>query len=103
MVLLDNPFDPGHPAYASGQEIYANPGRVVSIEDDWAMVEIRGWGEFGRPAESLRRAPFFTCPRCDRTSHHPKDVDERHCGACRWWTGDPALANARPAADRAAR
>lgn len=24
----------------------------------------------------------FTCPRCSRTSHHPKDEEHRYCGAC---------------------
>jgi hypothetical protein len=24
----------------------------------------------------------FACPRCGRTSYHPKDVQERYCGAC---------------------
>jgi hypothetical protein len=91
MVMLPNPFEPGHPAYEYGAVIYATPGRVVSIEDGWAMVEIKGWGQFGRPVADLVRSPFFTCPRCDRTSHHPKDVDERYCGACHWWTGDPTL------------
>lgn len=26
--------------------------------------------------------PSFTCPRCGRISHHPRDVQERYCGAC---------------------
>src|SRR5215813_3864046 len=26
--------------------------------------------------------PSITCPRCGKTSHHPKDVGERYCGAC---------------------
>lgn len=26
--------------------------------------------------------PSFTCPRCGRTSHHPKDIEHRYCGAC---------------------
>jgi hypothetical protein len=56
MVALSNPFEPGHPAYESAAEIYATPGRVVSIEDGWAMVEIRGWGQFGRPLSDLVRA-----------------------------------------------
>jgi hypothetical protein len=24
----------------------------------------------------------YTCPRCGAVSHHPKDVQERYCGAC---------------------
>jgi hypothetical protein len=28
----------------------------------------------------------FTCPRCGATSHHPRDVQEGYCGACRDWT-----------------
>ena len=32
----------------------------------------------------------ITCPRCERTSHHPRDVDEGYCGHCHDWTGVPA-------------
>lgn len=24
----------------------------------------------------------ITCPRCGRTSYHPRDIQERYCGAC---------------------
>lgn len=27
----------------------------------------------------------FTCPKCERTSHHPMDVHEQYCGACHEW------------------
>jgi hypothetical protein len=29
----------------------------------------------------------FTCPRCERTSYHPKDVEHGYCGACHAHTG----------------
>jgi hypothetical protein len=29
----------------------------------------------------------FTCPRCGRVSHGPRDAAEGYCGACRDWTG----------------
>lgn len=32
--------------------------------------------------------PRFTCPRCGRTSNHPRDREEGYCGACHDWTGD---------------
>jgi ribosomal protein L37E len=35
----------------------------------------------------------FTCPVCGRTTYHPRDVEERYCANCSWWTGDPVLAN----------
>ena len=28
----------------------------------------------------------FTCPRCQRTSHHPQDIAQGYCGACPDWT-----------------
>jgi hypothetical protein len=42
----------------------------------------------------------FTCPRCGRTSHHPKDAEEGYCGACHDWTRDarPDFTIGRPAA-----
>lgn len=30
----------------------------------------------------------FTCPKCERTSHHPMDVLEQYCGACHEWFND---------------
>jgi hypothetical protein len=32
--------------------------------------------------------PSFTCPKCDATSYHPKDVEFGYCGACHEFTGD---------------
>lgn len=29
----------------------------------------------------------FTCPRCGRTSHHPRDLKEAYCGGCHAFTG----------------
>lgn len=29
----------------------------------------------------------FTCPRCGRSSHHPKDIEHGYCGACHDFTG----------------
>lgn len=34
--------------------------------------------------------PSFTCPRCQRTSHNPSDVDHGYCGACHAFTRDPS-------------
>lgn len=31
--------------------------------------------------------PSITCPRCGRTSHHPEDVAQGWCAACRDYTG----------------
>jgi ribosomal protein L37E len=30
--------------------------------------------------------PPFTCPRCGRTSHHPKDAETGYCGNCHAFT-----------------
>ena len=26
----------------------------------------------------------FVCPRCHKTSHHPKDAQHGYCGHCHW-------------------
>lgn len=26
--------------------------------------------------------PSITCPKCGKTSYHPKDVEEKYCGNC---------------------
>jgi len=33
------------------------------------------------------RPSSITCPRCDMTSHHPKDVEHGYCGNCNAFTG----------------
>ncbi len=30
--------------------------------------------------------PSITCPKCHRTSYHPKDIEEGYCGFCHDWT-----------------
>lgn len=48
----------------------AEPGRVASIDGDWALVEYPQWGQFGCPVTELRRAgPVLLarrCPGCDQ-------------------------------------
>lgn len=95
LASLPNPFEPDHPAYESAAIIYAAPGRIVSVEDGWAIVDLGRWGQFGRPVGDLL-SPRFACPDCRRLSHHPQDVEARYCPACHWWTGDPLLAGRRP-------
>jgi ribosomal protein L37E len=35
-------------------------------------------------------AESITCPRCGRTSWHPRDIEEGYCGHCHDWTAmDP--------------
>lgn len=36
-------------------------------------------------------AAVFDCPVCGAVSHHPQDLADGYCGACRWWTGVPEL------------
>lgn len=31
----------------------------------------------------------FTCPRCEASSAHPRDIAEGYCGRCHDWTGQP--------------
>lgn len=43
--------------YDSAMDIFTTRGRIVSIEDGWAMVEIRPWGQFGCNLADLRPSP----------------------------------------------
>jgi hypothetical protein len=56
LVFVPNLLPPDHPGYASAAEVYRYPGRVVSVEDDWAMVDLGHWGQVGRPVGQLRPA-----------------------------------------------
>jgi hypothetical protein len=39
------------------EQITAEPGRVVSIDETgWAMVDCGSWGQFGHRVEDLRQA-----------------------------------------------
>jgi ribosomal protein S27AE len=31
--------------------------------------------------------PSITCPKCGRTSYHPKDIAEHYCGVCGYYDG----------------
>jgi hypothetical protein len=57
LVQVPNPHPPGHPAYASAQEMYANPGRLVSVESGWAIVDLGRWGQVGLPVAALVPLP----------------------------------------------
>ncbi len=36
----------------------------------------------------MTELPSITCPQCGRTSHHPRDISERYCGACHQFHDD---------------
>jgi hypothetical protein len=69
----------GRPLYSDAVERAIRRGLIRQEQD--------------RPASRYRlyAAPVFTCPCCGAASCHPKDVEFRYCGRCRWWTGDPNL------------
>lgn len=54
LASLPNPFEPGDAVYQSAAMIYAAPGRIVSIADGWAVVNLGRWGQFGRAVEAGR-------------------------------------------------
>ena len=35
--------------------------------------------------------PSITCPRCGRTSYHPKDIQTGYCGACHVFLWEESL------------
>lgn len=48
----------------------------------WEAMRFKGAIEDALLAAPVGSRPAITCPRCGRTSYHPKDVTERYCGAC---------------------
>jgi hypothetical protein len=34
------------------------------------------------PLAVFTERPSYKCPACGRVSYHPKDIQERYCGAC---------------------
>lgn len=53
---------------------------------------LRDFIERGRKAQEAvdKLTKGFTCPRCGKTSYHPKDLEEGYCGHCHDWTGKEA-------------
>lgn len=52
---------------------------------------------FQRALEEQQRAagaplPSITCPKCNATSYHPRDIAEGYCGICHDWTSRPVRA-----------
>lgn len=37
--------------------------------------------------DEIAGPPSITCPKCKRTSWHPKDIEYRYCGACGYHDG----------------
>lgn len=73
-----------------GRERYGTPlqphnGRDALVD---AYQEALGLACYLRQAIAEREVVSFTCPRCQRTSHHPMDVQEGYCGACHDFTGE---------------
>jgi hypothetical protein len=57
LVFVPNRLKPGQLGYALGVQLYAEPGPIVSIDEDgWAMVDLGRWGEFGCSLADLRPA-----------------------------------------------
>jgi hypothetical protein len=42
--------------------------------------------------------PYFDCPRCERRTYNPNDIEYGYCASCHWWTGDPHLGAQEPPA-----
>lgn len=70
---------------------------AAQLKFDWAtyyfpegvtLLEIIAWLD-DRGCFALQRKieeePSITCPKCGRTSYHPKDIEERYCGFCHEW------------------
>lgn len=70
------------PGWAGYTRELAAAGRYNQAEADaiLARANFVHVNECAIPVTCLGLA--FTCRRCGRTSHHPKDVQERYCGAC---------------------
>jgi ribosomal protein L37E len=57
--------------------------------------EIKAHQEFSRAITQMavqnlnenvaRESPSIVCPRCNKRSFHPKDIEERYCGFCHNW------------------
>jgi ribosomal protein S27AE len=43
-------------------------------------------GNNAKIASIAAQHPSITCPRCGRTSYHPKDIEQGYCGNCHDWT-----------------
>lgn len=39
-------------------------------------------------ASGLDMNVVITCPRCERESRNPIDIEQGWCAACQWWTSD---------------
>lgn len=52
------------------------PGEVLTTYCNLAS------GHEGPCDREPKDPPSITCPKCGRTSYHPRDVSERYCGNC---------------------
>lgn len=54
----------------------------------WQRIA-KATGDGLRPTTPAAARHGFTCPRCTRTSHHPKDKRYGYCSHCHDYTGVP--------------
>jgi class 3 adenylate cyclase len=77
---------------------FAELGRRVS--DDPA---IRALAAAAAIVDEERQGNGFACPCCGEVMRQPADIENRYCGRCHWYTGDPELGAAHMAGECAAR
>lgn len=90
VVYLPSTLPPGHAGYELQQTIISEPGRVVSVEDGWAMVDRAGWGQFGNRVTDLALAHCGhwrdgdgQCCRCGEPNWCPDDGETKEAIAHR--------------------
>lgn len=79
----------------AGGSITISPHEMADIPMKWRDMTIEQWQEPANGGFTFKlvdpHAPVevkaevvdsITCPGCGRTSHHPKDIEQRYCGAC---------------------
>lgn len=62
-------------ARATGAQLYCDD-EAVSLEEAQRVLR------FNPGSVSCDGGGGYTCPHCERTSYHPRDLAERYCGAC---------------------
>lgn len=96
--ICNEPYEP-HPLDAVHAGVHPECLALTIVGHVYGVCSCTGWDTSSRTAALELKArmtaairvaghPTITCPQCGRSSAHPKDIENRYCGACHQFHAD---------------
>lgn len=85
-MTFGGPLDDEQNRYTSAEA--ARTGHEEAVTHALMAIDLAGAKVIAIEHAQVDSCPTITCPRCGRTSAHPKDISERYCGNCHMFHAD---------------